>query len=107
MEKEIKYKCWRPRDALVECVVRTKCFAEKEDVEECLTTPDCFLERKNWILCRLNAQNPRYRLRGNPYDVSTEDQRKIESRNARIKRREAEEDGLLLGSDNLHDTKKS
>lgn len=94
MESEHKSICWRPKNTLIECIVRTKCFEEKNDVGECVSANECFLERKNWVLCKMNAINPRYRLRGNPYDVATEDQRKIEARNERIMKRDLEEEGL-------------
>jgi hypothetical protein len=94
MEKPVKSVCWRPKHTLIECIVRTKCFEEKNDVEDCVSVSDCHLERKNWVLCKLNAMNPRYRLRGNPYDIATEDQRKIEARNERIMKRDLEEEGF-------------
>ncbi|AAZ10674.1 hypothetical protein, conserved [Trypanosoma brucei brucei TREU927] len=95
MEKENKSICWRPKNALIECIVSTKCFEEKQSVEDCVAASECFMERRNWTLCKVNAVNPRYRLRGNPYDVATEDQKKIEARNERIKRRELEEEGIV------------
>lgn len=94
MEKETKSICWRPKQTLIECIVKSKCFEEKNDVGDCVSVSDCHLERKNWVLCKMNAMNPRYRLRGNPYDVATEDQRKIEARNERIMKREMEEEGI-------------
>lgn len=94
MEKQQKTICWRPKQTLIECVVKTKCFEEKNDVGECVAANDCFLERKNWVLCKMNAVNPRYRLRGNPYDIASEDVKKIEARNERILKRDLEEEGL-------------
>lgn len=93
MEKEFKGICWRPKNSLIECVVMSKCFEERESIEDCIAVSDCFLERRNWTLCKMNAANPRYRLRGNPYDVATEDQKKIEARDERIRRRQLEDDG--------------
>lgn len=89
-----KRVCWRPKQALIECVIKTKCYEEKGEIEPCTLANQCFLERKNWVLCKANATNPRYRLRGNPYDVASEDQRKIEARNERIARRQREENGV-------------
>jgi cytochrome c oxidase assembly factor 5 len=93
-EKEQKSICWRPKNTLIECIVKSKCFEAKENIEDCVADSDCHLERKNWLLCKMNAINPRYRLRGNPYDVATEDQKKIEARNERIMRRDMEEEGI-------------
>ncbi|CAD2214807.1 hypothetical protein AGDE_00605 [Angomonas deanei] len=95
MEKTTNGMCWRPKNALIECVVNTKCFEEKNEIEGCIAANECFLERRNWTLCKMNAMNPRYRLRGNPYDVATEDQKKIEARDERIRRRELEEEGIF------------
>lgn len=99
MDKETKTLCWRPKNTLIECIVRTKCFEDKNDVSECIAANECYLERKNYILCKLNAINPRYRIRGNPYDTATEDQKKIEARNERIQRRELEEAGISTHMD--------
>ena len=96
LRHEEKKLCWRPKGALVECIMRSKCFEEKQDLEECIAASECFLERKNWVLCRLNSINPRYRLRGNPYDVSSEDTKKVEARNQRILERQVEEEGADL-----------
>ena len=96
LRHEDKKLCWRPKSALIDCLIKTKCFEEKQDIEECLATAECFLERKNWVLCRMNSINPRYRLRGNPYDISTEDQKKVEARNERIVQRQIEEEGVDL-----------
>ena len=93
-DKEIKPACWRPKQALITCIVRTKCFDEHQTVEDCIAATECFQERKNWVLCKMNLTNPRYRLRGNPYDVATEDQKKVESRNRRIMERQMEEEGF-------------
>lgn len=95
MEKERKGYCWRPKNALIECIVATKCFEEKGNIEDCIAVEDCFLERRNWTICKANAMNPRYRLRGNPYDVATQDQKKIEARDERIRQRELEEEGII------------
>jgi hypothetical protein len=94
LRNEEKKLCWRPKQAFIECTLKTKCYKEKESIEECLAASECFLERKNWVLCKLNSTNPRYRLRGNPYDIATEDQKKIEQRNARIIQRQLEDEGL-------------
>jgi cytochrome c oxidase assembly factor 5 len=94
LDEEPKAQCWRPKQALIECVLKTKCFEEMKEVEPCIAAAQCFHERKNWVLCKTNVLNPRYRLRGNPYDVASEDTKKIEARNERIARRMAEEQGL-------------
>jgi cytochrome c oxidase assembly factor 5 len=91
---EAKVICWRPKQALIECVVKTKCFEEMGEIEPCISATQCHLERKNWVLCKTNALNPRYRLRGNPYDVASDDQKKIEARDERIKARMRQEEGL-------------
>lgn len=91
-----KRLCWRPQQALIECVAKTKCFEEHKEIEKCLVANQCYLERKNWILCKTNSVNPRYRLRGNPYDVASEDQKRIEARDARIRKRQMEAEGLDL-----------
>jgi len=96
--EEAKQVCWRPKQALTECVMKTKCFQEMGEVEPCIAASECYQERKNWVLCKCNVMNPRYRLRGNPYDVGSADQKKIEARNERIARRMAEENGFDLGS---------
>ena len=93
-EAETKRLCWRPKQALIECVFKTQCYEEHKDIETCLMANQCFLERKNWVLCKTNAINPRYRMRGNPYDVASEDQKKIEARNERIVKRQLEEEGI-------------
>jgi len=83
----------------MKCIMKTKCFKEKESagstkpMEDCLTVQDCFLERKNWIVCKMNSHNPKYRNRGNPYDQVTQDQRKSEERMDRIRAQMAEEAG--------------
>jgi|SRR4051812_6945040 hypothetical protein len=92
-EEGPKRLCWRPQQALIECVYKTKCYEESKDIELCLQANQCFLEKKNWVLCKTNSINPRYRLRGNPYDVASDDHKKIEARNARILKRQMEEDG--------------
>lgn len=99
-KEDPKAVCWRPKQALIECVMKTKCYREVGDIEQCIAAAECHLERKNWILCKTNVMNPRYRLRGNPYDVGTEDQKKIEARNERIAKRLAEEQGLLSANQN-------
>lgn len=76
-------------------MVRTKCYEDKGQIEECIAANECFLERKNYTLCKMNSINPRYRLRGNPYDVATEDQKRIEARNERIAQRELEQNGYV------------
>ena len=87
--------CWRSKEQLIQCIQHSTCFLEKgEAIPECLLIPECFLERKNWLLCKLTAFNPKYRLRGSPYDRLTEDQRKTEERIERIRREEAEERGV-------------
>jgi hypothetical protein len=96
-EDEVKSVCWRPKQAMIECIIKSKCYEEMSDVEKCIACAECYLERKNWVLCKFNVMNPRYRLRGNPYDIGTEDQKKIEARNERIARRMAEEQGISLG----------
>eukprot|EP00758_Cryptobia_borreli_P002513 Tbor_TRINITY_DN3086_c0_g1::TRINITY_DN3086_c0_g1_i1::g.17341::m.17341/K18178/COA5, PET191; cytochrome c oxidase assembly factor 5 len=106
MEREVKPLCWRPKNTLVECLVKTKCFAEKGDIEGCIAANECFLERKNYVLCKMNSINPRYRLRGNPYDVATEDQKKIEARNNRIIERELEAEGYATKLDSSGNAKK-
>lgn len=92
---ELKPVCWRPKEQLIECISRSKCFDERRSIEDCVTESECFLERKNWVLCKLNSTNPRYRLRGNPYDTATVDQKKIEARNERIMKRELEDEGIF------------
>lgn len=94
LDEEPKSVCWRPKQALIECIIRTKCYQEMGTVEDCMACAECYLERKNWVLCKVNVMNPRYRLRGNPYDIGTEDQKKIEARNERIAKRMAEEQGI-------------
>lgn len=94
IDEETKAICWRPKQALIECIVKTKCFEEHQEVEPCISASQCLVERKNWVLCKANAINPRYRLRGNPYDTASEDAKKIEARNERIRRRQLEEEGF-------------
>eukprot|EP00658_Telonema_sp_P-2_P075792 TRINITY_DN65552_c0_g1_i1.p1 TRINITY_DN65552_c0_g1~~TRINITY_DN65552_c0_g1_i1.p1 ORF type:complete len:117 (-),score=34.49 TRINITY_DN65552_c0_g1_i1:267-617(-) len=67
----------------------------KRQIEDCIAANECFLERKNYTLCKMNSINPRYRLRGNPYDVATEDQKRLEARNERIANRELEQAGYV------------
>lgn len=93
IDEEVKAICWRPKQALMECLIKTKCFSEHGEIEPCINANECMLERKNWVLCKVNAHNPRYRLRGNPYDVATDDVKKIEARDERIRRRQMEEAG--------------
>ena len=50
-----KRLCWRPQQALIECVFKTKCYEEHKDIETCLMANQCFLERKNWVLCKTNS----------------------------------------------------
>lgn len=100
-QEDPKAVCWRPKQALIECVLKTKCFREVGDIEKCIVASECHLEKKNWVLCKTNVMNPRYRLRGNPYDIGSEDQKKIEARNERIAKRLAEEQGLFQHKDQL------
>ena len=95
MEREVKPLCWRPKQTFIECLVRTKCYEDKGTIEDCIAANECFLERKNYTLCKMNSINPRYRLRGNPYDVATEDQKRLEARNERIANRELEQAGYV------------
>lgn len=90
----VKPICWRPKQALIECIVKTRCYAEHNKVEPCIAANECYLERKNWTLCKTNAINPRYRMRGNPYDLASEDQKKIEARDERIRQRMLEDRGI-------------
>ena len=101
LQEDPKAVCWRPKQALIECIIKTKCFQEMQQVEPCIAASECYHERKNWVLCKCNVSNPRYRLRGNPYDIGSEDQKKIEARNERIAKRQAEEQGLDYGSNRV------
>jgi hypothetical protein len=94
-KEEVKTICWRPKQALIECILTTKCFRELGEIDKCIAASECHLEKKNWVLCKLNHCNPRYRLRGVAYDVTGADAKKIEARNARIAKRLAEEKGLF------------
>ena len=94
MFPDAKPSCWRPKEALIECIVKTRCFAEHNKVEPCISANECYLERKNWVMCKTNTMNPRYRLRGNPYDIASEDVKKSEARDERIKKRMMEDQGI-------------
>mmetsp|Transcript_290 Transcript_290/g.407 ORF Transcript_290/g.407 Transcript_290/m.407 type:complete len:95 (-) Transcript_290:82-366(-) len=91
---ETKRACWKAKESFMKCIIQSQCYTEKQDLEECISAPECFLERKNWVICKLNANNPKYRLRGNPYDVMTEDQKKTSERAERIQREMDEERGI-------------
>ena len=101
---ETKRACWRAKEGFLKCLAKSTCYKETRSFEDCLLDDSCYLARKNWVICKMNSANPKYRNRGNPYDIMTEDQRKVQDRVERLRQRIAEEDGEVIDGDEFHES---
>ena len=96
---EARKACWRAKESFLKCLAQSNCYKETRSFEGCLLEDSCYVARKNWVICKMNAANPKYRNRGNPYDIMTEDQRKVQERVERLQQRIVEEDGVAEDDD--------